>query len=98
MSKKIIQLTLRKEVVMKMDIPLTDFFECPSCGFRGLFNAEPAAHVKCICGRWWVIGDYEYYMSLTHKEREKIRMWEINFYKDHRELNHGCFDGADTYS
>ena len=45
---------------MEMDIPLTDLFECPSCGFRGLFKAEPAAYVKCICGRWWMIGDYRY--------------------------------------
>jgi hypothetical protein len=50
---------------MKTDIPLTDLFECPSCGFRGLFKAEPAAYVKCICGRWWVIGDYRYWSFLT---------------------------------
>ena len=68
----------KKEVVMEMDIPLTYFFECPSCGFRGLFNAEPTAYVKCICGRWWVIGDYKYYKSLGHEEREKIRTWDVN--------------------
>jgi len=44
---------------MENDLPLTDLFECPSCGFRGLFKAEPAAYVKCICGRLWVIGDYK---------------------------------------
>jgi len=83
---------------MEMDIPLTHLFVCPICGFRGLFSAEPAALVKCICGRWWVIGDYRYYMSLTHKEREKMKTWDINFYKDHRVLNHSRFDRADIYS
>ena len=83
---------------MEMDIPLTDLFWCPSCGFRGLFNAEPAAYVKCICGRWWVIGDYKYYISLSPEEREKMRTWDINLYKDHRELNDGRFDGADLIS
>jgi hypothetical protein len=83
---------------MEMDIPLTHLFVCPICGFRGLFSAEPAAHVKCICGRWWVIGDYRYYMSLTREEREKMKTWDINFYKDQKEVNHGCFDRADIYS
>jgi len=63
---------------MEMDIPLTDLFWCPSCGFRGLFNAEPTAYVKCTCGRRWVIGDYKYYMSLTHEAIEKIRTWNVN--------------------
>ena len=52
---------------MKKDTPLTDIFECPRCGYRGLFNAEPAARVKCICGGRWVIGDYKYYKSLTYE-------------------------------
>jgi len=83
---------------MEMDIPLTHLFVCPICGFRGLFSAEPTALVKCICGRWWVIGDYRYYMSLTDEEREKMKTWDINFYKDHRELNHSRFDRTDIYS
>ena len=83
---------------MEMDIPLTDLFWCPSCGFRGLFSAEPAAYVKCICGRWWVIGDYKYYKSLTHEEREQIRTWDVNFYKDHKELSHNCFEVTSIYS
>lgn len=83
---------------MERDIPLTDFFECPSCGFRGLFKAEPTAYVKCICGSWWVIGDYKYYKSLGHEEREKIKTWDVNLYKDQREVNGNRFDGADIYS
>ena len=83
---------------MEMDIPLTDLFECPSCGFRGLFKAEPAAHVKCICGRRWVLGDYKYYISLAPEERGKITLWDISLYKDHREWNHSRFAGADLYS
>jgi len=83
---------------MEMDIPLTDFFECPSFGFRGLFNADPAAYVKCICGGWWVIGDYKYYLSLSRDEREKIRTWDLNLYEDHREFNHNCFGMAGIYS
>jgi hypothetical protein len=83
---------------MKRDIPLIDFFECPSCGYRGLFNAEPAAYVKCICGRWWVIGDYKHYSSMPYEEREKIQRWDINLYKDHREVNHSRFDRAAIYS
>jgi len=83
---------------MEMDIPLTYFFECPFCGFRGLFNAEPAAYVKCICRRWWVIGDYKYYISLTYEERGKMRTWDLNLYKDQRELNHNRFDRIDIYS
>ena len=83
---------------MEMDIPLTEFFQCPSCGFRGLFNAEPTAYVKCICGRWWVIGDYKYYLSLTHEEREKMRTWDVSFYKDHRELSQDCFGMTSIYS
>jgi len=83
---------------MEMDIPLTDLFWCPSCGFRGLFRAEPTALVKCICGRWWVIGDYRYYMSLTREEREKMKTWDINFYKDQKEVNHSCFGKANIYS
>ena len=83
---------------MKKDTPLTDIFECPRCGYRGLFNAEPAARVKCICGGRWVIGDYKYYKSMTYEEREKIRMWDINLYKDHKELNHCRFDRAAIYS
>src|SRR5512139_1619309 len=69
---------------METDIPLTDLFWCPSCGYRGLFHAEPAAYVKCICGAWWVICDYKYYISLTYEEREKIRTWDVSLYKDHR--------------
>ena len=83
---------------METDIQLTDLFWCPACGYRGLFNAEPTAYVKCICGRRWVIGDYEYFRSLTHEEREKIRTWDVNLYKDQREVNSNRFDGADIYS
>ena len=83
---------------MEIDIPLTDLFECPFCGFRGLFKAEPIAHVICICGRWWVIGDFEYYKSLTREERDKIKTWDVNLYKDQREVNGSRFDGADIYS
>jgi hypothetical protein len=83
---------------MEMDIPLTQLFWCPICGYRGLFNAEPTAYVKCICGWSWVIGDYKYYLSLTQEEREKLKTWDINFYKDHREVNQHRFDGVDTYS
>ncbi len=72
---------------MEVDTPLTDLFVCPWCGFKGLFKAEPVAYVKCICGSWWVIGDYEYYLSLTFQERDQIKVWDINLYKDHRELN-----------
>jgi hypothetical protein len=67
----------RKEVSMDGDMPLTDLFWCPACVYRGLFHAEPTAYVKCICGRWWVIGDYEDYLSLTHEEREKIKTWDV---------------------
>ena len=83
---------------MKTDIPLTDLFWCPSCGFRGLFNAEPTAYVKCICGNRWVIGDYKYYKSLSHEERKKIRTWDVNLYKDQREVNSNRFDRPDIYS
>ncbi|MBM4308051.1 MAG: hypothetical protein FJ115_00530 [Deltaproteobacteria bacterium] len=83
---------------MEMDIPLTYFYECPICGYRGLFSAGPTAYVKCICGRRWVIGDYEYYLSLSREEREKIRTWDINFYKDQRELNYDRTDMAVAYS
>jgi hypothetical protein len=83
---------------MYTDIPLTDLFWCPACGYRGLFHAEPTAYVKCICGRRWVIGDYDYYLSLTREERKKIMTWDVSFYKDHRELNHSRFDRVDIYS
>jgi len=83
---------------MEMDIPLTDLFWCPRCGYRGLFHAEPTAYVKCICGRWWVIGDYDYFLSLTREEKEKMITWDVSFYKDHRELNHSRFDRVDIYS
>ena len=83
---------------MEMDIPLTDLFWCPYCGFRGFFKAEPAALVKCICGRWWVKGDYRYYMSLTHEEREKIKTWDINLYQNPRELNDNNLMGNHLYS
>jgi len=83
---------------MEIDIPLTDLFWCPICGYRGLFNAEPTAYVKCICGRWWVIGDYKYYLSLTLEEREKMKTWDVNLYKDQREVNNRCFDRSDIYS
>ncbi len=83
---------------MEMDTPLTDLFWCPTCGYRGLFRAEPAAYVKCICGRWWVIGDYDYFLSLTREERKEMITWDVSFYKDHRELNHGRFDSVDIYS
>jgi len=83
---------------MGVDIPLTDFFECPSCGCRGLFKAEPAAYVKCLCGRWWVIGDYKYFKSLSREEREKMRTWDVNSCLDHRESNHNCFGVAGIYS
>ncbi len=72
---------------METDIPLTDLFECPYCGFRGLFKAEPTAYVKCICGWRWVIGDYDYYLSLTREERKKMVKWDVNFYQDQREAN-----------
>jgi len=83
---------------MEMDTPLTQLFWCPYCGYRGLFNADPAAYVKCICGRWWVIGDYKYYFALPLEEREKIKMWDVNLYKDQREWNQHRFDGVDIYS
>ena len=83
---------------MEADIPLTELFWCPYCGYRGLLNAEPTAYVKCICGRWWVIGDYKYYLSLTHEEREKMRTWDVSFYKDHRELSQDCFGMTSIYS
>jgi len=83
---------------MEMDISLTDLFWCPFCGYRGLFKAEPAAYVKCICGTWWVIGDYEYFLSLTREERREMKMWDINFYSDHRELNSHSYVRAATYS
>jgi len=40
---------------MEMDITLTDLFWCPSCGFRGLFKAEPTA--LCEVYMWKVVGD-----------------------------------------
>ncbi len=83
---------------MEMDIPLTDLFECPSCGFRGRFKAEPAAYVKCICGRWWVIGDYKYYESLTREERRKMITWDVNLYQDQREVNESRFRWSDLCS
>ena len=83
---------------MEMDIPLTDLFECPCCGFRGLFKAEPAAYVKCICGRWWVIGNYEYFLSLTHEEREKMKKWDVKFFKEQIEVNHSYLERANIYS
>lgn len=81
-----------------MDVPLTDLFRCPHCGYRGLFKAEPTAYVKCICGLWWVIGDYEYYLSLTCEERRKMKTWDINFYSDHKELNPHSSVQTATYS
>lgn len=83
---------------MEMDTPLTDLFRCPSCGFRGLFKAEPTAYVKCICGSWWVIGDYEHFMSLPLEEKKKIRTWDGNLYKDQRELNQGVWGMDAIYS
>jgi len=77
---------------MEIDTPLTDFFECPICGYRGLFNAEPTAYVKCICKMWWVIGDYRYFLSLTEEEKKMIRVWDINIYKDQREINQYRFN------
>lgn len=76
---------------MKTDIPLTDLFECPYCGFRGLFKAEPAALVKCVCGRRWVIGDYRYWSFLTPEEKKKVKTWDTNIYKDHREVSDSWF-------
>jgi len=76
---------------METDIPLTDLFECPSCGFRGLFKAEPTAYVKCICGKWCIIGDYRYWSFLSPEEKEKIKTWDVNLYQDHRELNESWF-------
>jgi len=72
---------------MEMDIPLTDLFWCPFCGFREMFKAEPAAYVKCICGNWWVIGNYEYFLSLNDEERERLKIYYIDFFKDEKELN-----------
>lgn len=83
---------------MEIDIPLPDLFWCPACGYRGLFKAEPVAYVKCICGRWWVIGDYEYYLTLTREERERIKTWDINFYRDQKEMNPGRFCEGILYS
>jgi len=39
---------------MTTDIPLTDLFECPSCGFRGLF--KPNLRL-CKVHLWQVVGD-----------------------------------------
>jgi hypothetical protein len=75
------------EVFMEMDVPLTDLFECPVCGFRGLFKADPAAYVKCICGKWWIIGDYRYWSFLSPEEKKKIRTWDVNLYQYHRGVN-----------
>lgn len=83
---------------MEMDTPLTDLFWCPYCGFRGLFRAEPAAHVKCICGAWWVIGDYEHYINLTEEERGKMKTWDVNFYRDQKEVNQHCFERSTIFS
>ncbi len=72
---------------MEVDIPLTDLFWCPRCGFKGAFKAEPVAYVQCICGFWWVIGDYEYFLSLTREEREGMKTWFARFYSDQGEIN-----------
>ncbi len=72
---------------METDIPLTDLFECPYCGYRGLFKAEPAAYVLCGCGGRSVIGDYDYYLSLSREERKKMTRWDVNLYQDQREVN-----------
>lgn len=83
---------------METDIPLTDLFWCPACGYRGLFHAEPTAYVKCICGRWWVIGDYDHYLSLSREERKKMTRWDVNLYHDQREVNESRFRWADLCS
>jgi hypothetical protein len=83
---------------MEMDVPLTDLFWCPFCGFRGLFSAQPAALVKCICGRWCVIGDYDYFVSLTLEEREKMKKWDVQSFREQIEVNHSYLEGASIYS
>lgn len=50
---------------MEVDIPRTDLFLCPICGFRGAFKAGPVAYIQCIGGYGWVIGDWESYGSLS---------------------------------
>jgi hypothetical protein len=47
---------------------------------------------------WWVIGDYKYWRFLSPEEREKLKTWDVNLYKDHRELNDRGFIGAHLYS
>jgi hypothetical protein len=83
---------------METDIPLTDLFECPYCGLRGLFKAEPAAYVRCGCGGLSVIGDYNYYLSLTREERRKMVRWDVNLYHDQREVNECRFRWTDLCS
>ncbi|MCX8119181.1 MAG: hypothetical protein N3G78_14780 [Desulfobacterota bacterium] len=72
----------------EVDIPLTDLFCCPVCGYRGALKADPVVYVQCICGKWWVIGDYHYYLSLSDEEREELKRWYASLYKDHGEFDY----------
>ncbi len=83
---------------MEIDFPLTDLFCCPLCGFREMFKAEPVAYVKCICGSWWVIGDYEFYLSLNDEEREKLKIYYIGVFNNQREWNQDFFGIEAFYS
>lgn len=71
---------------MEVDIPLTDLFRCPDCGFLSLVRADPVAFVKCICRRWWVLGDLRDLIG-DPEELKKLMIWDINLFKDQREVN-----------
>ena len=83
---------------MEKDVPLTNLFECPYCGFRALLKAELVARVRCICGGRWIKGNQEHYLSLTLEEREKVQIWDINLYRDQRELNDTRFSNVVFWS
>lgn len=82
---------------METDIPLTEVFECPYCGFRGLFSTEPSAFVRCMCGMVWILGYERYKWVLTPKEKEEIKTWEVSLYKGYWEIDHGWFEGKRRY-
>ena len=82
---------------MDADIPLTNPFGYPLCGFRVLFKEEPTAMIKCIYGSNWIIGDDDSYCSLTPREREDIQRWYGSPYNDQKEVTFGLGDERRLY-
>ena len=88
-----LKLSQRREVAVETDIPLTDVFECPYCGFRGLFNTEPCARVKCQCGTVWILEYHRYRWQLSPEEKEQIKTWEVTLYKGYWKIDDRWFEG-----